>query len=377
MSKLLDQGGFGCVFYPRISCTGKSTTSKEFVSKLQKKNYNSDNEIKIGLFLVKKIKNYELFFLPVIEGCDISISSIDKKLLNKCEIIKTTSSDNFVLMKIKYIKNINFHNFIINPKDTKEKIFINTLETYSYLLQSIKRLVDINVVHFDLKTENILYSVKTKCPLIIDFGISLNMNNYSESLALDYFYVYAPEYYIWPIEVHIMCYVVNKRLDPKGKVSKDELYKVVDKVLDRNKVLEIFSPEFNSLYKESCIKYVSQFIGKTKSDIMKVIVNPNNYKTWDNYALSVLMLRMLFYLFNKGYSNAPFIIAFSQLLLMGIHPFPEKRFSIDKTIITLKKIINTKESINDLNKIVKTIHIDYKTISTQIEKNKLILPKTD
>ena len=368
MSKLLDQGGFGCVFYPRISCSGNSTKSKEFVSKLQMRNYNSKNEIRIGKFIVKKIKNYFLYFLPVVEGCDINISSIDKNILKKCEVVQNSDKLDYVLMKIKYIKNINFYNFIINPNETKEKIFLNTLESYSYLLKSIEKLSDINIIHFDLKTENILYNLKTKCPLIIDFGISLDMNLFNESLALDYFYIYAPEYYIWPLEVHIVCYLVNKRLDPKGKINKEELEGVVNKLLTRNKGLEIFSSEFNKNYKTSCFKYISQFFGKTKSEIIKTIVVPENYKTWDNYSLSILMLRMLFYLFNKGYSNAPFIIAFSQLLLMGIHPFPDKRFSIKKTIITLSKIINTKESMNNLDMIVKSIHIDYNTISTEIEK---------
>lgn len=377
MSKLLEQGGFGCVFHPRISCSGKSTNINEFVSKLQRKNYNSENEIKIGKTIIKKIKNYSLFFIPVLEGCDINISSINESLLKKCEIIRKDDVSKYVLMKLKYIKNIDFHKFLIDPKETKEKVFINTLETYLYLLESIKKLSEINIIHFDLKTENILYDLKTRCPLIIDFGISLNMNEYSYSKALDYFYIYAPEYYIWPLEVHILCYVVNKRLDPKGRVNKDELNKIVEKVLDRNKGLEIFSPDFNKQYKDSCLRFVSQYAGLTKIEIMKKIIQPNNFKTWDNYALSILMLRMLFYLFNKGYSSAPFIIAFSQLLLMGIHPIPERRFSVDKMIVSLNKIINTKESMNDLNLIVNSIHIDHNTISSQIEKNKLKLPKTD
>ena len=49
MSKLLAQGGFGCIYYPGINCDGKSIKEEyKIVSKLQKKNYTSDNEIKIG-----------------------------------------------------------------------------------------------------------------------------------------------------------------------------------------------------------------------------------------------------------------------------------------------------------------------------------------
>ena len=54
MSQLLSQGGFGCVYYPGLDCKGKSLFKKNIVSKLQKKNFNSNNEIYIGK-LIKTI----------------------------------------------------------------------------------------------------------------------------------------------------------------------------------------------------------------------------------------------------------------------------------------------------------------------------------
>ena len=46
MSKLLSQGGFGCVFYPGITCEGKTDKSKSYVSKLQIKDETTVNEYK-------------------------------------------------------------------------------------------------------------------------------------------------------------------------------------------------------------------------------------------------------------------------------------------------------------------------------------------
>lgn len=61
MSKLLSQGGFGCIYFPSIECNGKSSTSKKYVTKLQKQDFNADNEINIGK-IIKKIPNYDFFF---------------------------------------------------------------------------------------------------------------------------------------------------------------------------------------------------------------------------------------------------------------------------------------------------------------------------
>ena len=44
-SKLLSEGGFGCIYYPGISCNGKSLYNKNVVSKLQKNDETSKNEI--------------------------------------------------------------------------------------------------------------------------------------------------------------------------------------------------------------------------------------------------------------------------------------------------------------------------------------------
>jgi hypothetical protein len=37
MSKLIDQGGFGCVFYPGIECDGSISKNPKYISKLHKK----------------------------------------------------------------------------------------------------------------------------------------------------------------------------------------------------------------------------------------------------------------------------------------------------------------------------------------------------
>ena len=94
MSKLLSQGGFGCVYHPGIKCDG-SKDKKNFVSKLQINNYASFNEIEIGK-IIEKIPNYELFFLPIIEYCKINIAEIDNKLIEKCNTLHDNT--NLVLM---------------------------------------------------------------------------------------------------------------------------------------------------------------------------------------------------------------------------------------------------------------------------------------
>ena len=111
MSELLSQGGYGCVYHPALTCTGKTTTSKKSVSKLQRKDWAARNEIHIGK-LVQKINNYSAFFLPITSACDIKVSSVDDKLVKECRVISKRPDADFILMKMDYLENISFTKFL-------------------------------------------------------------------------------------------------------------------------------------------------------------------------------------------------------------------------------------------------------------------------
>ena len=111
MSKLLSQGGFGCVFYPGVKCDGTSNPDKKIVTKVQEDNFNAKNEGRIGEIL-ESIPNYNLYFLPVISSCPINIRKIDKTAISKCEIIKENT--NYVAMDIDYIETVNFTEVLQN-----------------------------------------------------------------------------------------------------------------------------------------------------------------------------------------------------------------------------------------------------------------------
>ena len=56
---------------------------------------------------------------------------------------------------------------------------------------------------------NILYSIQKKMPIIIDYGLSINMNNINNMNLNEVFYTYAPQYYVWPLEVHYLGLLYN------------------------------------------------------------------------------------------------------------------------------------------------------------------------
>ena len=158
MSKLLSQGGFGCVYYPGITCNGKTDKEKKYVTKLQRKDFNANNEIYIGQ-LVSSIKNFNNFFIPVIKSCDIDLRRIDTNIISDCQVITQSSEVNYLLMTLNYVKNISLEKTIVtsSSKEIKKRSFAQLLSMYMYLLNSIKLLYEKNIIHFDLKIENLLF----------------------------------------------------------------------------------------------------------------------------------------------------------------------------------------------------------------------------
>ena len=87
-----------------------------------------------------------------------------------------------------------------------------------------------------MKGSNI-FIVKKKIPLVIDFGLSINMNDIDKLNLNEVFYTYAPQYYVWPLEVHyLITFNVNK------EPTQEELKNLAKIYVENNKgINKIFS----------------------------------------------------------------------------------------------------------------------------------------
>ena len=101
----VSEGGYGCTYYPEISCSGKETSNKNFLSKIQLNDDSANNEIKISKMLKNALSSNELneHFAPVISSCQIDLNELEISEMDKCSHIKKAEGSDFVLMKIKYI----------------------------------------------------------------------------------------------------------------------------------------------------------------------------------------------------------------------------------------------------------------------------------
>ena len=390
-SKVINQGGFGCIFYPSLPCKNEQTKveqAKEYVSKLVERNFSSKNEIDVGN-IVKKIPFYSLYYVPVLQHCDANLSKVGSKEIKKCNIIdKEESHIKYILLKMKYLKNIKFTEYLLTNKSKKHILNI-IFDTYSYFLFSLEQLMNYEVVHFDFKWDNAVIDLKTELPVILDFGISIPIrkllerdralnasdeNNENvryededkrEEVNMDknknenkqdkedkyeffrnYFYTYFPKYSLWPLEVHAMCYVLHEH----GRITPESLHTLIDEYVDSNAAFTIFSPEFLEKYKKLCFETMEHLIDKPRKYVIHECLK--FWSTWDNYALSISYFQIIQFISSSGFTSNAFLLSFSKILLGNVHPDPSRRSNYTTTRYEYKSIFYQETSIRDFELLV-------------------------
>ena len=374
VSRVINQGGFGCIFYPSLSCKketkrNSNTNSSEYVSKLVKKNFSSENEIRIGK-IIKGIPFYSLYYVPVLQSCTASLAKVNEREIKKCSIIsgkssststattatnakveleetkeikKRDDSNKFILLKMKYVENIKFTKYLLSITDKKH--ILNTLfDTYSYFLFSLEQLMKNGIVHYDFKWDNAVIDLKTELPVILDFGISIPINLLLDltqdqkddadayEVYRDYFYVYFPEYSLWSIEIHLINYVLNKH----SRITPESLKETIDVYVDSNDAFTILSPDFIERYKKLCYSTLERFIDQSRKYVIGECLK--YWNTWDNYALSISYLQVIKFISTSGFTSNQFLISFSQILMDNIHPDPARRSDYTTTRYKYKSI---------------------------------------
>jgi len=329
---LISEGGYGCVFLPYVTCKGKTTKNFDYISKIEVKNFSSDNEIKIGK-IIKQIPRFYYYFVPAIYHCDINISEFKNTDIDKCRLFKRSSANStpFILLKMPFIgykkQIISYSDYIVQKLNDRE-LLLNLIDSYQHLLFSVELLVNNAICHFDLNENNILFSQTRNTPLIIDFGLSIPMKTLNAENYSNYFYIYIPEYYYWPLEVHYINFLLHESSEP----TYQDMVTMAQRYMKENTpLIQNFSKSFLQKFETACVEILDDYRLKSLQ-IEDLLIF---WKSWDNYALSIMYLRILFYLNitedGVAYTENTFVSAFTTILLQNIHPNASRRLTIQDT----------------------------------------------
>lgn len=198
-TNVIGEGGYGCVFMPRLSCSNESKLTKSkyptdsYVSKMMITS-DAEDELKIIDKLkkhIEKIKNNKHLkkYLNLDKIMDCSPRQLTKTQLNifkdKCSMLQKTfginESDLNTYIKNKKIKLINSPYGGVTIQTIFETNLVNmmkkiNLKLIELLNKGIFVLNKNNIYHMDIKSNNILIKDETNVQLI-DWGMSFVEEN--------------------------------------------------------------------------------------------------------------------------------------------------------------------------------------------------------
>jgi hypothetical protein len=210
---------------------------------------------------------------------------------------------------------------------SSKKYILTIINFYKHILNSIQLLVNNNIFHNHINFGSIVID-DLDYPLLTNFSFSIDYSHKNIEQYIKHFIVaYEPSYIEWPIELHILSYLLTNKLN---SLSSYNIENIINEVIKNNNILNTFGDSVVSLYKKEASNYFNKYVNQSYDFILNDILQHVN--TWDNYALSILFLRILIGIHKTIGIKNKFIILFMKLLVSNIHLNPLKRFSVIMTI---------------------------------------------
>jgi hypothetical protein len=313
--------------------------NKKYNYKFTSKDFFIENELFISNLISQMINYKKYFYIPskiekinLINVDDENIDNFETEYDINLKYRKKIKSNN-ILLKYDNIPILNFKNYL-SPE--KKYFFYKIINIYTKLLKSINLLNENNIFFNNLNNENIFINLFDS-PIISDFSFSIYFNSSSIKENLNNFILeYDPSYIQWPIEIHTIAYIFHNNLN---SLSKSNIDKIINDNIHNNFIFENFSDNIKKKYYDDGISFLSKFINKRKDEIILNIIS--YFKSWDNYALSILYLEIIIKMYKSVKNkNNKFILDFMKLLLKNISFNPEQRFSLKDTKLYFNNILN-------------------------------------
>lgn len=354
---VIGEGAYGCVHKPSLKCKDKAMAYSDKISKLL---LNEDADIELNTYSnMNKIDKANKYYLGKPIKCNLkndrrTLKSI-KKCKNSSEILNNILSYSLLILKYGGTNLTDFSEKMAQVESTQSnmKKMKNFWVEASRLFEGISTMNKHNLIHHDVKPDNIVYSVSTNRLNFIDFGLMQKYEVVYKECQKSNYWLASKMHWSFPFE--IMYLHKNKYMNFVKMTEQEKLNLIDDVVMS-------FSEDHN--YISNTIKLFYSTIVTSKNSIseqyhmkmklfddFKVLLltemKPTNYvdflkksiRTIDTYGLGMTLLNVL--------NNTKHLIDESlyeklhELFYNMIHPNVFKRFDIDTCIREYESILKS------------------------------------
>jgi hypothetical protein len=264
----------------------------------------------------------------------ITIGEISEKIYyNTNNANNENNANKYVLLEYNSVEHVDFYNFLFNLPNPKLFIF-HVLDSYSFLLNSLLNLQQINVCFFNLSIQNIIFTKNYK-PMLQNFDTSLLLDKCSDISYFSKMFDKIDVYVYKPIEIHVIFYLIKNN---ESSLSFSAIDAICNNFIKDSQIFSLFSQQFRENYYKLSMECLKKYINKPKLEIITQFLTYSN--TWDNYELSILYLYIIGNIVMTFSLKNTLMNKLTNILSKNISPEPEKRDTLTNSIERLNKLFN-------------------------------------
>jgi len=320
--EVIGQGKYGCVHKPSLRCTKtpKNMTYKNKLSKIMKKKYA---EIELDEYAVmQKIDNKQRFYLGTPIQCSPKHTRETIQSLRKCDYLRASKINDYELLimenggnNLKMFANCvssyvfqnsedDTHNCASFPNGQKtnrlkkgEQIMKQFWNESNRLFLGLIVLQKNNIIHQDLKPQNIVYDIKKERVNFIDFGLMTTIKEIRK-LGMESTYNNTEPHWSFPPEIVFMNQSKFKNLGDNRQQEFDNFISDIENPEGHiNYFMEVTVPDYYKKRKSATIQqHITNYhtmlfdeLPRHSYDIFMTRI----METFDVYGLGISLLYVL------------------------------------------------------------------------------------
>ena len=362
-SEVIGEGSYGCIHKPSLICKdNKKVSYKDKISKLLLTE-NAISEFKEFMLISDSDKQNE-YFLGVPDLCKVKSTKIALKSIQKCKKLTKKNNNkpitknqlkNYSVLVMKYggidLEKLGLE-FGKIPENSvnKNKAIIFWKET-KRLMNGLLSFQKHDIIHFDLKPQNIVYNKKTNRLNFIDFGHMRTISDSIESCQNSRNGLTESAFWNYPFEIQFLNqdqFLSTAKLTSEERnswflqfVSNITSHSQDDFVTAYDTFMDMFTEHMDTEEKERIGElYMADFFKTLDEQIMIEDYDTfleKSVKTIDIYGIGMSLQYMLNYTRHLLPTN--FIEKMSELCYFMTTPDLKKRYMIEDTIENYNKTI--------------------------------------
>ena len=361
-AEVVGEGSFGCVIKPSLPCSNKNISYKNKISKVMLSK-EAVKELK-EYAMISKIDKQNNFYLGIPTLCHVKNTKSSVKAIDKCNQLKKK-----YLQKKTVKDNINnFDLLVMDDGGINLKMLSTMIENMPYTSENTKKVKKIwiemhrlfrgltvfqkhNILHHDIKPQNIVFNMDENRVNFIDFGHMRNIKTETQKCLESDNWIYDYAFWNYPLEIQ---FLNKKDYSDFASKSNNEKNQFFTKLLDdlhndsETKFVDAFrifidyivhkksDSEEKDIIDKYLFAYQKMIIDQIKPDKYNDFLN-KSLKTIDVYGLGM----SLYYLLNcsRKFLDKVVIESFEDCFFNMTTPNVSQRFTIEQAIDPFETIL--------------------------------------